>query len=45
MYKNVGKEEEKEIQILTGCEVVDKIKYLGIYISKKLIELFKNNYE
>lgn len=29
----------------TRCEVVHKVKYLGIDLSNKNIDLFKNNYE
>lgn len=44
LCKNIANEEEMMIQKLTGCEVVDKIKYLGIYVTKKNVELFRNNY-
>lgn len=39
------KEEEQELQRKTKCEVVNKVKYLGIHFTKKNIELYKNNYE
>lgn len=38
-------EEEKELQLKMNCEVVRKVKYLGIFITKKNTELYKNNYE
>lgn len=31
--------------MLTGCEVAKPVKYLGVYVTGKNVELFKNNYE
>lgn len=36
---------EEKIEKMTGCEVVNKVKYLGIGLTNKNIDLFKNNYE
>lgn len=36
--------EGKELKKRIGCEVVNKVKYLGIFVLKNT-ELFKNNYE
>lgn len=35
MCKNIDKAEELEIHLKTGCEVVDKFKYLGIIFTQK----------
>lgn len=32
--KNMIKKEEQELQQKTKCEVVNKVKYLGIYFTK-----------
>lgn len=45
LCKNVGKTKEEKISEITGCEVAKKVKYLGIEITSKNIDLFKNNYE
>lgn len=45
MFKNMRSEEQKEISQLVDCEVVNKYKYLGIELTNKNIDLFKNNYE
>lgn len=45
LTKKVRKETHTEIEKLTGCEVVNKVKYLGIDISNKNIDLYNNNYE
>lgn len=41
MQKRRKEEMEKEI----GCEITSKVKYLGIILSMKNLDLFKNNYE
>lgn len=45
MLKNTRKELKKKTEELTSCEVVNKVKYLGIDITNKNIDLFKNNFE
>lgn len=40
----MGNEEQKEIANLTKCEIVQKIKYLGIELMNKNIDLYQNNY-
>lgn len=36
---------QKVLEHLTGCEVTNKLKYLGINLTMKNLDLFKNNYE
>lgn len=36
---------KEEIEGKCGCEVVHKVKYLGIELTNKNIDLVKNNYE
>lgn len=43
--KNMTRKEEEELQLKIKCEVMRKVKYLGIFITKKNTELYKNNYE
>lgn len=45
LLKNINNEEQNLIGILSQCEVVQKVKYLGVDITNKNISLFKNNYE
>lgn len=45
LCKNMTNKEETESQNLMKCEVVNKVKYLGIFITKTNIDLFKNNFE
>lgn len=35
----------EELERMTGCEVARKVKYLGIVLTTKNLDLFKNNYE
>lgn len=42
--KNMTSLEERELQRIIRCEV-NKVKYLGIFFTKKNIDLYKNNYE
>lgn len=43
--KNVRGNTEKELRKLLDCEIVNKTKYLGITITGKNLDLFKNNYD
>lgn len=45
MFKNVSKEQINQIEQITDYEIVTKIKYLGIILTNKNLDLFKNNYE
>lgn len=45
LFKNVSKEWINQIKQTTECEIVTKIKYLGIILTNKNLDLFKNNYE
>lgn len=45
LIKNVDQSKVKQLQELTGIQVANKIKYLGIYIMNRLSSLFKDNYE
>lgn len=45
MCKNVDKNQQKIIEELTNCEVVQKTKYLGVELTMRNIDLYKNNYE
>lgn len=45
LLKNINKEKQILIESLSQCEVVQKVKYLGVDITNKNIDLFKNNYE
>lgn len=42
--KNIRKYEQEIIEKRSECEVAQKIKYLGIELNSKNIDLFKNNY-
>lgn len=42
--KNMDKKQQKELEDLTQCENVKKVKYLGIQITGGNIDLFQNNY-
>lgn len=44
MFKNVTVKEQNKIAKSINCEVVQKIKYLGIYMTNKNIGLYQNNY-
>lgn len=44
MFKNIILKEQKEIAELLQCEVVQKVKYLGVELSPKNIDRYKNNY-
>lgn len=44
MCKNVLKGTQLELAQKTGCEVVNKVKYLGIQIMNKNIDLYNNYY-
>lgn len=44
LLKNIRKEEQVEIQKQSRCVVAQKVRYLGIEITNKNIDLLKNNY-
>lgn len=44
MCKNMTNTRQKESSSLTGCEIVDKVRYLGVNLTMKNIDFFKNNY-
>lgn len=43
--KNIRREEQWEIQGISRCEIVQKVKYMGVDLTNKNIDLLKNNYE
>uniref|UniRef100_A0A670I4H7 Reverse transcriptase domain-containing protein n=1 Tax=Podarcis muralis TaxID=64176 RepID=A0A670I4H7_PODMU len=43
--KNMQADKIEELQREIGIEVTKKVKYLGIWVTPKNIDLFKNNYE
>lgn len=45
MCKNMQLTKQRELEELTGCEIMKKVKYLGIHLTMKNLDLFKNNYE
>lgn len=45
MCKNTLKTKQEEIGKLTECEVVNKTKYLGIDLTMKNIDFYKNSCE
>lgn len=45
MSKNLTKEKSKCLEEISECEVVHKTRYLGIKVTMKNIDFFKNNYE
>lgn len=36
---------QKNLEKVIGCEITNKVKYLGITLTMKNLDLFKNNYE
>lgn len=42
---NVSRQREEDIRKVISCEIVNKIKYLGIMITAKNVDLYKNNFE
>lgn len=38
------KNQQQELEQITQCEIVTKVKYLGIWITARNIDRFKNNY-
>lgn len=44
MVKNLGRQEKGELENETGLKVTNKAKYLGIWITRKNIHLYKDNY-
>lgn len=44
MVKNMNELEKMNLEKTSGLQIVKKIKYLGIYITMKNINLFKDNY-
>lgn len=44
MFKNVSAKEQQGIVELAQCEAVQKVKYLGVELSPKNIDLYRNNY-
>lgn len=45
LVKNMNKEEIEELQASPGIMVVKRVKYLGIWLTTKNIDLLKDNYE
>lgn len=45
LLKNINKNEQDEIQKITSCEVAKRVKYLGVKLTNRNIDLVKNNYE
>ncbi|XP_062814144.1 probetacellulin isoform X1 [Anolis carolinensis] len=45
LTKNVSKKGQDKIKEITGLQVTNKIKYLGITLTAKNAQLLKNNYE
>lgn len=45
LFKDIGGKEQEEIGKMSNCEVAQKVKYLGIDLTSKNIDIFKNNYE
>lgn len=43
LLKNMTSKRVEEIKKLTKCEIISKVKYLGITLSSKNTDLFKNN--
>uniref|UniRef100_A0A670HPA6 Reverse transcriptase domain-containing protein n=1 Tax=Podarcis muralis TaxID=64176 RepID=A0A670HPA6_PODMU len=43
--KNMHVDQIEELQRVTEIEVSKKVKYLGVWVTSKNIDLFKNNYE
>ena len=43
--KNMTMSQKEELERTTGCEIVKKVKYLGVYISASNGKLYKYNYE
>lgn len=44
MCSNMLNTRREERSVLTGCEIVNKVKYLGINLTMRNIDLVKNNY-
>lgn len=45
LCKKLQINKQKDLQKITGCEIMNKVKYLGIVLTMKTLDLFKNNYE
>lgn len=45
IVKNMYKDKVEELQRETELEVTKRVKYLGVWVTPKNIDLFKNNYE
>lgn len=45
LTKNMTQDQEKELTEIMGIQCVKKIKYLGIYLSKRTSSLYDDNYE
>lgn len=45
MGKNMKKLKQEELSRKVGCEITTKVKYLGINMTMKNLDLYKNNYE
>lgn len=45
MCKNLTVNKQKKLEEVTGCEITNKMKYLGIMLTTKNLDLFKNNYK
>lgn len=44
MCKNMTNTRQKELNAITGCEIADKVRYLGVNLTTRNTDLFKNNY-
>lgn len=45
LLKNIKREEQEEIKRRSGCEISNKVKYLGVEVMGENIDLLRNNYE
>lgn len=45
LTKNIEKKEERKLINKTGCKIVKKVKYLGIWLTNNNIHLYENNYK
>jgi hypothetical protein len=45
LVKNMSALQKMKLQEFMGIEIVNKVKYLGVYLAASNVKLFKNNYE
>lgn len=45
LCKDMTKKRQEELNKISGCEISTKVKYLGIYLAIKNLDLYKNNCE